>query len=536
MNGHALRRVYRILLVALCTEQDTRRSIMALTQSQLAVLDAHARAGDRIAYYHSLAEFGDEYGALALGVVLNDTISGASANAYFLSTALVEVGVVSKDQLAEISLQLMLADNDIRQVNNGEASVDDIQIYHDEVFGRVANVSVNAWTPDYYLRSFDNPSDRQAAWNRLIEDGVFGFVTISARSGEYVDEYLATLENPPISDSGEFFLTSREDLIDLGIDPSVVDFAFGYNEYISDLIVAGFTGGVDSFTNISNVYGPFEVGIPGAGQMSGGDQQNNELSGSSGDDVLIGFNGSDYFLNSAGSDKFYGLNGNDFVDYNLEQGGIEIEIGILGDLESIWTPVINQGRDVQRVLDTSSSWVILVDIELIVGSQGDDVLRIASFDRFYEINGWVEGELGDTIDVSALSGPISVDLETHEFLSSGQELRLENFENVIGTVSGDLMSGSADNNKFEALGGDDTVIGSTGEDYYDGGTNSLVGDTLDLVRLGDVLRISRTGDLGSEGKVLFSLIDFESGVSGSLAQFTDFENILLTGGGGRIYS
>lgn len=88
---------------------------MLLTSSQLAVLDMHAQAGDRIAYYESLASFGDPYGALALGVVRNDTSSGASANTYFLDTARAEGRSVSDDQLARISLELMLADNDIRQ-------------------------------------------------------------------------------------------------------------------------------------------------------------------------------------------------------------------------------------------------------------------------------------------------------------------------------------------------------------------------------------------------------------------------------------
>jgi len=55
---------------------------MALSAKQLDILREHADAGDRIAYYTDLAKFGYAYGNLALGVVLNNTVSGASANAF----------------------------------------------------------------------------------------------------------------------------------------------------------------------------------------------------------------------------------------------------------------------------------------------------------------------------------------------------------------------------------------------------------------------------------------------------------------------
>jgi hypothetical protein len=49
---------------------------MALTQEQLDKLREHVLAGDRIGYYSQLAEWGDVYAALALGVVRADTLSG----------------------------------------------------------------------------------------------------------------------------------------------------------------------------------------------------------------------------------------------------------------------------------------------------------------------------------------------------------------------------------------------------------------------------------------------------------------------------
>lgn len=137
-------------------------------------MNSHALAGDRVAYYDSLVNFCEAYGGLALGVVLNNTLSGASANEFFLNSARDEDVTVTPDQLARISLELMLADNQIRQSNSGEADVDQIQEYHESVFGDVAGVSSNAWTPDYYLRSFDTLEARQSAWEGLIGSGSFG--------------------------------------------------------------------------------------------------------------------------------------------------------------------------------------------------------------------------------------------------------------------------------------------------------------------------------------------------------------------------
>ena len=58
-----------------------------LSAGQLSILQYQVDAGDRIAYYTTLSAFGFTYGALALGVVLYDTTSGAAANRSFLGKA-----------------------------------------------------------------------------------------------------------------------------------------------------------------------------------------------------------------------------------------------------------------------------------------------------------------------------------------------------------------------------------------------------------------------------------------------------------------
>ncbi len=58
-----------------------------LSSTQLSVLRFHANAGDRVAYYTALADFGVAYGSLALGVVLNTQLAGSAANTFFLGKA-----------------------------------------------------------------------------------------------------------------------------------------------------------------------------------------------------------------------------------------------------------------------------------------------------------------------------------------------------------------------------------------------------------------------------------------------------------------
>lgn len=92
---------------------------MALTQQQLVELAEHSAAGDRIAYYSLLAESGDQYAALALSVVLADTLSGRTANAFLQTRAAAEGVTLDNNQLGQISLKLMEADLVARQGSGG---------------------------------------------------------------------------------------------------------------------------------------------------------------------------------------------------------------------------------------------------------------------------------------------------------------------------------------------------------------------------------------------------------------------------------
>lgn len=474
---------------------------MPLTSSQLAVLDMHAQAGDRIAYYESLASFGDPYGALALGVVRNDTSSGASANTYFLDTARAEGRSVSDDQLARISLELMLADNDIRQASGGDADIDDIQQYHQEVFNDIANVSANAWTPDYYLKSFETKQERQDAWDQLLASNpVSSYLAIANRRIASVQEYLDGLLDPPLQDPVDIVQASREFLVEVGFDPAFADYVVGYRDYLNDLQLSGADAII---TARSGEYGPFEVSIAGAGQMVGGSQRSDTLEGSSEDDVLIGFIRNDEFTASAGSDRIYGGIGGDVVDYSRFDNGVEVSLGTILEDAELWQPVASRGHDVQQVMKDGDDHDTLVDVGGIIATNQDDIVRVnGSLDDVGTIwkstSGVIDGaddhSIGDTIvlsDVDSNDG-LTVRMFNNDVASVAatgdslfnNTLFFDNFENVIGSSYNDEITGNDPSDDTEG----NIIFGGDGEDTIDGrGGNDILlgGDKEDTIEGGD---------------------------------------------------
>lgn len=230
-----------------------------LSAEQLSIHQYHANAGDRIAYYTALGAFGFAYGNLALGVVLNNTVSGAAANSFFMDQA-DEQGVnVSENQLATISLNLMQADFQARQTRGGaDLSVDVIQDYHAAVFNSVAEVSANAWTPNRYLLSFDDPADRQAAWDSMLNSvNIATYGAIADRRATVTWDYMAA--NPQVNQAltiVDIAAMTREELLFQGFDATFADWFLDYSAYLVDLQAAGLDG---TFFDPSNHYGPFDV-------------------------------------------------------------------------------------------------------------------------------------------------------------------------------------------------------------------------------------------------------------------------------------
>ncbi len=142
-----------------------------LNDQDLKVLQSYAKEGNRELYWNYLAqkEGADGYGLLALGVVRNDNIPGAVANAFAKAEAQrAGVSLTERDWNA-FGIDLMKLDLERRQVQleNGRPDlalnlpVKDVMGAHDDAF-RNAKIPVNAWTPREYLAAAHREGTREA--------------------------------------------------------------------------------------------------------------------------------------------------------------------------------------------------------------------------------------------------------------------------------------------------------------------------------------------------------------------------------------
>ncbi|GBE42298.1 serralysin C precursor [bacterium BMS3Bbin10] len=170
-----------------------------------------------------------------------------------------------------------------------------------------------------------------------------------------------------------------------------------------------------------------------------GNQLDNILQGMAGSDLIEGYGGNDRLYGGAGSDTLNGGDGNDIFFAGLSDG-----------------------------------------TDFLTGGNGFDILDFSG--------------VGGVVQVNQLAGTVTG--------SSGNDILLDAFEQVIGTAFGDVLSGSHGINILDGGGGDDLIFGNGGIDLLRGG------DGNDTIFVGTADGVDRyQGDNG------FDILDF-SGVGG----------------------
>lgn len=162
-----------------------------LNDQEMEILRRYAGEGNRELYWNYLASRSgsDGYGLLALGVVRNDNVPGAVANAFADAEAR-RAGVrLTERGWNEFGVELMALDLRARQRQMEAGRPDlalnlpakDVMDVHDRAF-RDAGIPVNAWTPREYLQAARvqgekdaganaTPAQREAAADREMERG-----------------------------------------------------------------------------------------------------------------------------------------------------------------------------------------------------------------------------------------------------------------------------------------------------------------------------------------------------------------------------
>lgn len=149
-----------------------------LTQTQLDTLQTFVTAGDRISYWSSLANWGFDYGRLALGVVLGDTINGRTANDFAEIWAFDEGVNLTPGDWAQIGQRVMERDLAARQdLHDNAPGVADISVatirnYHADVFDEFG-LPPETWTA-FAPTMVAGPDGEDELWARILENAASG--------------------------------------------------------------------------------------------------------------------------------------------------------------------------------------------------------------------------------------------------------------------------------------------------------------------------------------------------------------------------
>lgn len=160
-----------------------------LTNKDLDVLSMYADTGNRELYWNYLAELpgNDGYGRLALGVVRNDNMPGATANAYAQNYAEKHAGKhLTEREWDDFGIDLIRNDLAARRVEfrKGDAlgalnlSGKLVQDAHDLSFNAV-HIDPNAWTPRKLLEAARHhgakgPEESEKIWKTMLDNDLLG--------------------------------------------------------------------------------------------------------------------------------------------------------------------------------------------------------------------------------------------------------------------------------------------------------------------------------------------------------------------------
>ena len=281
------------------------------------------------------------------------------------------------------------------------------------------------------------------------------------------------------------------------------------------------------------------------------------ISGGAGDDFIDTWGGNDTADGGAGNDTVLGGSGNDLImggDGNDALQGWTGNDTLLGGAGN----------------DTLQSWQ---GNELLDGGDDADTFLVTQGSGNNTIIGGEGGSDDDTIDLSALTGPVTVNYTGDEAgtitgnpnpMTGGSDTNtFSQVERLILTDGDDVVSGSADGAGIELVagGGNDLILGGSAGDSIDGGTgnDALFGNGGDDTLMGGAGNDEVYGDEGNDfldggagadsmgggdgndtilGGASYDLIEGEAGDdsidggSGDDTIFGDDGNDLIEGGAG----
>lgn len=240
---------------------------------------------------------------------------------------------------------------------------------------------------------------------------------------------------------------------------------------------------IDGGINSDIVYGGEGADVINGGAHNDklyGDEGNDTISGGDGDDVVDGGyasgpidSGNDILTGGAGNDRLAGRHGDDLLnggegnDY-LHGGSGSDTASYVGASSGVMVSLLKQGA-AQATGGAGSD--TLVDIQNLIGSEGDDLLEGDGFSNV--IAGGLGNDLldgregGDTVSYAQSAVGVTVSLLKQGLAqdTGGAGIdTLSNFENLQGGLGDDILEGDDFNNILAGGSGNDTLLGGSGID------------------------------------------------------------------------
>ena len=213
------------------------------------------------------------------------------------------------------------------------------------------------------------------------------------------------------------------------------------------------------------------------GDVLGGDDGGNRLSGGGGNDRLLGGAGDDMLEGGAGADQLFGGAGVDTVSYAGSDRGVTVYLseGTVKRGHAEGDAIVN----FENVLGSVHGDVLGGDdgANRLSGGGGNDRLLGGAGDDMLEGGAGADQLFGgagvDTVSYAGSDRGVTV------YLSEGTVKRgdaqgdvIVSFENVLGSVHGDVLGGDDGGNRLSGGGGNDRLLGAGGDDVLEGGAGA----------------------------------------------------------------
>ncbi len=395
-------------------------------------------------------------------------------------------------------------------------------------------------------------------------------------------------DNRIIGNSGNNILKGGDgnDTIDGGAGNDTIDGGFGFDSlnggsgidtvdyrFYSGVLVANLATGVVSFpgnsvltdtvTNIENL-------LAGAGNDDlTGSSLNNLLDGGAGNDTLNGGLGNDTLKGGTGIDKMDGGDGNDIyiVDNAADFVGEQFDDALGGTADTVQSSISytlgsgttsgSNGFGIENLTLTGSGSINgtgNAKDNRIIGNSGKNILKGGDGNDTIDGgagNDTIDGGFGfdslnggsgvDTVDYRFYSGVLVANLATGVVSFPGNSVLTDtvtNIENLLAGAGNDDLTGSSLNNLLDGGAGNDTLNGGLGNDTLNGGTGI---DKMDGGDGNDIYIVDNASDfvgeqfndaIGGTADTVQSSVSYTLG-SGTTSGSNGFgiENLTLTGSG-----